>query len=95
MIEESRSGDVAQMGERLVRNEEVGGSIPLISTSQFLARSCAIVVYEPRQDRKVAAVSNRPMCRRGAWPLPRQSEPRTTWPVRPGSPPCGPGATGA
>jgi hypothetical protein len=26
-------GDVAQMGERLVRNEEVGGSIPLISTS--------------------------------------------------------------
>jgi hypothetical protein len=26
------SGDVAQLGERLVRNEEVGGSIPLIST---------------------------------------------------------------
>ena len=25
-------GDVAQLGERLVRNEEVGGSIPLIST---------------------------------------------------------------
>ncbi len=28
------SGDVAQLGERLVRNEEVGGSIPLISTKQ-------------------------------------------------------------
>jgi hypothetical protein len=26
-------GDVAQMGERLVRNEEVSGSIPLISTT--------------------------------------------------------------
>ena len=26
-------GDVAQLGERLVRNEEVGGSIPLISTN--------------------------------------------------------------
>ncbi len=26
------SGDVAQLGERLVRNEEVSGSIPLIST---------------------------------------------------------------
>ena len=25
-------GDVAQLGERLVRNEEVGGSSPLIST---------------------------------------------------------------
>ena len=25
-------GDVAQLGERLVRNEEVSGSIPLIST---------------------------------------------------------------
>ena len=29
---QTESGDVAQMGERLVRNEEVGGSIPLIST---------------------------------------------------------------
>ena len=27
-----RSGAVAQLGERLVRNEEVGGSIPLSST---------------------------------------------------------------
>ena len=26
------SGDVAQLGERLVRNQKVGGSIPLIST---------------------------------------------------------------
>ena len=25
-------GDVAQLGERLVRNEEVGGSTPLVST---------------------------------------------------------------
>ena len=33
-------GDVAQLGERLVRNEEVGGSIPLISTRilQLLVR---------------------------------------------------------
>ena len=28
-------GDVAQLGERLVRNEEVGGSTPLISTNFF------------------------------------------------------------
>jgi hypothetical protein len=28
-------GDVAQLGERLVRNEEVVGSIPIISTSPF------------------------------------------------------------
>src|SRR3989337_1198831 len=27
-------GDVAQLGERLVRNEEVGGSNPLVSTSR-------------------------------------------------------------
>ena len=27
------SGDVAQLGERLVRNEEVTGSIPVISTT--------------------------------------------------------------
>ncbi len=26
------SGDVAQMGERLVRNEKARGSIPLVST---------------------------------------------------------------
>ncbi len=26
-------GDVAQLGERLVRNEEVGGSTPLVSTN--------------------------------------------------------------
>ena len=31
-VEKKKShGDVAQLGERLVRNEEVGGSIPLIS----------------------------------------------------------------
>ena len=28
-------GDVAQLGERLVRNEEVVGSIPIISTIPF------------------------------------------------------------
>jgi hypothetical protein len=28
-------GAVAQLGERLVRNEEVSGSIPLSSTNQF------------------------------------------------------------
>ena len=32
------SGDVAQLGERLVRNEEVGGSIPLISTRTLVRR---------------------------------------------------------
>ena len=29
----SQGGDVAQLGERLVRNEEVVGSIPIISTT--------------------------------------------------------------
>jgi hypothetical protein len=29
------SGDVAQLGERLVRNEKVSGSIPLISTNFY------------------------------------------------------------
>jgi hypothetical protein len=28
-----KDGDVAQLGERLVRNEKVSGSIPLISTN--------------------------------------------------------------
>ena len=28
-------GDVAQLGERLVRNEKVGGSSPLISTKTY------------------------------------------------------------
>jgi hypothetical protein len=28
-------GDVAQLGERLVRNEEVTGSIPVISTKSI------------------------------------------------------------
>ena len=37
-----RHGDVAQLGERLVRNEEVGGSSPLIST--MYARVCEIVL---------------------------------------------------
>ncbi len=32
-------GDVAQLGERLVRNEEVGGSSPLISTIFPIVRS--------------------------------------------------------
>ena len=32
-------GDVAQLGERLVRNEEVSGSIPLISTTFLLPRA--------------------------------------------------------
>ena len=32
-------GDVAQLGERLVRNEEVSGSIPLISTFFFPSRA--------------------------------------------------------
>ena len=34
-MSETILGDVAQLGERLVRNEEVGGSIPLISKSLF------------------------------------------------------------
>jgi hypothetical protein len=32
-------GDVAQLGERLVRNEEVTGSIPVISTTESAAAS--------------------------------------------------------
>src|SRR5262249_4208605 len=31
-----RPGDVAQLGERCVRNAEVGGSIPLISTTALV-----------------------------------------------------------
>ena len=107
----NRGGDVAQLGEHLVRNEGVGGSSPLISTIFFRSlaaqkigereyqneivldgvlavpfsrnplqrgripssgrpgsmcfvavvalttRSHAMVTHEPRQDRKVAAVS--------------------------------------
>ncbi len=34
-------GDVAQLGERLVRNEEVGGSTPLISTKLYHAAALA------------------------------------------------------
>src|SRR5881628_4212798 len=51
-------GDVAQLGENLVRNEGVGGSNPLISTKLNWARPSATRTCEPRQDRKVAAVSN-------------------------------------
>ena len=60
-------GDVAQLGEHLVRNEGVGGSNPLISTiffrgcphpgARLRARTSATRTCEPRQDRKVAAVS--------------------------------------
>src|SRR5881296_2046267 len=53
-----RRGDVAQLGEHLVRNEGVGGSNPLISTRFVWARPSATRACEPRQDRKVAAVSN-------------------------------------
>ena len=37
-------GDVAQLGERLVRNEKVSGSIPLISTNFLFQaeKSCRI-----------------------------------------------------
>ncbi len=35
-------GGVAQLGERFVRNEEVSGSIPLISTKLF--RNCSEIV---------------------------------------------------
>ena len=31
-----RSGDVAQLGERLVCNQQVGGSNPLVSTSLWI-----------------------------------------------------------
>jgi hypothetical protein len=34
-------GAVAQMGERIVRNDEVRGSIPLSSTSRLLSRISA------------------------------------------------------
>ena len=33
----SNCGDVAQLGERCVRNAQVGGSSPLISTICFLS----------------------------------------------------------
>ncbi len=61
-------GDVAQMGEHLVRNEGVGGSNPLISTIKW-ARPSATRACEPRQDRKVAAVSNSSGVPLFPWPL--------------------------
>src|SRR5262249_53706772 len=57
-VRPSSLGDVAQLGEHLVRNEGVGGSNPLISTRFDWARPTATRACEPRQDRKVAAVSN-------------------------------------
>jgi hypothetical protein len=41
---ETGDGAVAQLGERLVRNEEVRGSIPLSSTSA--GRTCLILKAE-------------------------------------------------
>ena len=40
-----RLGTLAQLGERLVRNEEVGGSIPLCSTSRLI--SVVVVQIRP------------------------------------------------
>ena len=57
-------GAVAQLGERLVRNEEVVGSIPISSTDSvfgcFMRSSPArLYVAQPRQIRKEAAVGYR------------------------------------
>ena len=52
-------GAVAQLGERLVRNEEVVGSTPISSTrSLYLLRSspAQLQVAQPRQVRKEATV---------------------------------------
>ena len=38
-------GAVAQLGERLVRNEEVSGSIPLSSTNESTTRNRAVKVW--------------------------------------------------
>ena len=37
----NREGDVAQLGERLVCNQKVGGSIPLVSSLLFLLTFCS------------------------------------------------------
>src|SRR5678816_3440342 len=65
-------GDVAQMGEHLVRNEGVVGSNPIISTI-FWARPSATRTCELRQDRKVAAVSNPSGVPLIVWPFLRRS----------------------
>ena len=44
----TRFGDVAQLGERRVRNAEVRGSIPLISTKDFTTRRGGFF-YERRE----------------------------------------------
>ena len=43
-------GTLAQLGERLVRNEEVGGSIPLCSTIFYFLLSQSKVTY-PKLDK--------------------------------------------
>src|SRR5580700_8121569 len=43
-------GDVAQLGERLVRNEEVRGSTPLISTIPHMASAMFVMASQVRND---------------------------------------------
>ena len=52
------SGDVAQLGERLVRNEEVGGSIPLISTKNVSSPRSAGVLGHGAERGRSACVSS-------------------------------------
>ena len=67
-----RNGAVAQLGERLVRNEEVSGSIPLSSTiPQALVIATTLIFYlvpsrSKRFGRFVSGLWSR-------WRLPRQS----------------------
>ena len=45
-------GALAQLGERLVRNEEVGGSIPLCSTI-FYCCSCTNQIIQNRTNQSI------------------------------------------
>jgi hypothetical protein len=65
------SGAVAQLGERLVRNEEVRGSIPLGSTS---LRGCAASAGIPRPEKKRRPPMLSVDGQTYGWPIPTQSK---------------------
>src|SRR6202012_5210891 len=50
IIADGRDGAIAQLGERVVRNDEVGGSIPPGSTN--LLNSATRLEYRPSNTRK-------------------------------------------
>ena len=75
-------GAVAQLGERLVRNEEVRGSIPLGSTTRLAAVSA---FTRGQFDRAMAASAGKPLCQDCGARLPAKARFRR----RPAHPPPG------